>query len=233
MARVGDAPLGVTRLVLASASPARRALLEAAGIGADVIVSGVDEPALSRTLADLAPADLCLELARAKAVDVARRLAGPEDEDGTGDDLGPHVGEDEDLVVIGCDSVLEVDGVAYGKPADADEARRRWRAMSGSSGTLHTGHWLIRLSSGQQAGRVASTTVVHASPTDREIEAYIATGEPMRVAGGFTLDGLGAPFVERIEGDPSNVVGLSLPLLRLMLAGFGITWTDLWATPGA
>jgi septum formation protein len=103
--------------------------------------------------------------------------------------------------------------------------------MAGSSGVLRTGHWLVRPSTGDELGEVASTTVVHASPSEQEIDAYIATGEPLRVAGGFTLDGLGGPFVERIEGDPSNVIGLSLPLLRVLLGRLGITWTDLWSSP--
>jgi septum formation protein len=127
--------------------------------------------------------------------------------------------------------VLEMDGIAHGKPASAEEAKDRWRAMSGRSGTLRTGHWLVHLPSGRELGEVASTEVFHASPSEQEIDAYIATGEPLRVAGGFTLDGLGGPFVERIDGDPSNVVGLSLPLLRLLLRDVGVVWTDLWQAP--
>lgn len=216
------------RLVLASASPARLALLTAAGVAPTVVVSEVDEAELSRSLADLSPAELCLELARAKAVDVARRIGATDDDAAIEGVDEADLDHRDDVVIVGCDSVLDVDGIAYGKPASAAEAKDRWRAMSGAQGTLRTGHWLVRLSTGQQVGRVASTIVFHASPSEREIDAYIATGEPLRVAGGFTLDGLGAPFVERIEGDPSNVVGLSLPLLRIMLVEMGITWTDLW-----
>lgn len=178
----------------------------------DVIVSDVDETALTEAYGPVPPKQLCIELARAKARDVAGRI----------DPAG-------DAIVVGCDSVLEMDAVAYGKPVDADDARRRWQAMAGRSGTLHTGHWLVQPSTGRELGEVASTEVFHAQMTDREIDAYIATGEPLRVAGAFTLDGLGGPFVSRIDGDPSNVVGLSLPLLRLLLADLGITWTDLWA----
>ena len=103
--------------------------------------------------------------------------------------------------------------------------------MAGRQGTLRTGHWVIRADTGQQVGEVASTEVFHASPTEQEIDAYIATGEPLQVAGGFTIDGLGGAFVERIDGDWSNVVGLSLPLLRLLLRDLGIVWTDLWREP--
>jgi len=205
----------MTRLVLASASPARLSLLVNAGVTPRVMVSDVDEPALARAFGTLEPAPLCMELARAKARDVASRLSG-----------------DEDVVVVGCDSVLEVDGVAYGKPESAAQAKQRWTTlMAGRHGTLHTGHWLVQSSTGREVGEVASTEVWHATPTEYEIDAYIATGEPLRVAGGFTLDGLGGPFVERIDGDPSNVIGLSLPLLRLLLRDLGIVWTDLWQSP--
>jgi len=176
------------------------------------MVSNVDEPALTVALGAMTPSDLCLSLAQAKARDVAGRVG-------------------DDVIVVGCDSILEMDGVAYGKPASAAEAKDRWRAMSGRHGTLRTGHWLIRPATGDELGAVASTEVFHASPTEAEIDAYIATGEPLRVAGGFTLDGLGAPFVERIDGDPSNVIGLSLPLLRLLLQELGIPWYELWPKP--
>ena len=178
-------------------------------------MSAVDEDAVLRTLGPATPAEQVLVLAQAKARDVASRLTST-----------------HDAVVIGCDSMLDVDGTAFGKPASAEEAKQRWmRDMAGRSAVLRTGHWLIRTSTGEEVGDVASTTVWHERLTEPEIDAYISTGEPLQVAGGFTLDGLGAPFVERIDGDPSNVVGLSLPLLRRLLGGLGIVWTDLWHTP--
>ena len=204
----------MTRIVLASASPARRSLLVNAGVNPVVVVSTIDEDAMARTLSTLTPIELTMELARAKARDVAERFTAA-----------------DDVVIVGCDSMLEMDGVAHGKPASAIEAKDRWRAMAGASGTLHTGHWLVRPSTGHEVGEVASTVVYHASPSEAEIDAYIATGEPLRVAGAFTLDGLGGPFVERIDGDPSNVIGLSLPLVRLLLRDLGIVWTDLWQAP--
>ena len=171
-----------------------------------------------RRFGRLGPVDAVLLLAQAKAEDVARRLA---DGDGVND------------LVLGCDSMLEFDGRAFGKPVDAAEAGQRWRAMRGKCGVLHTGHWLIdrRESSfggtGATFGATASTTVYFADLSDAEIDAYVATGEPLHVAGAFTIDGLGGPYVERIEGDHHNVVGLSLPLLRTMLGEISVTWTDL------
>ena len=202
-------------IVLASASPARHRLLTDAGVVPVVVVSAVDEDAILRALGPATPVEQVLVLAQAKARDAASRLTST-----------------HDAVVIGCDSMLDVDGTAFGKPASVEEAKQRWmRDMAGRSAVLRTGHWLIRTSTGEEVGEVASTTVWHERLTEPEIDAYISTGEPLQVAGGFTLDGLGAPFVERIDGDPSNVVGLSLPLLRRLLGGLGIVWTDLWHTP--
>ncbi len=211
----------IPSLVLASASPARRKLLHAAGIEPSVVVSSVDEDAATaaarETYGELAPEDIALVLARAKAEDVAAML--------------------DHAIVVGCDSVLELDGEVHGKPLDAAEAIGRWRRMSGSSGVLHTGHWLVDMrdvdagGTGATLGATASTTVHFARLTDAEIEDYVGTGEPLRVAGAFTLDGLGGPYVTGIEGDPSNVVGLSLPLLRELLSEIGLSWHDLRA-PG-
>ena len=194
----------MTRLVLASASPARLATLRAAGLDPEVVVSGVDES----TVTTPEPAALALELAVLKARAVAARVAG--------------------ALVVGCDSVLELDGAAYGKPADADEARSRWRSMRASTGVLHTGHCVID-GTGCEHARGAATTVHFADVTDDEIDAYVATGEPMQVAGAFTVDGLGGAFVRGIEGDHHNVVGISLPLLREMLAAVDVPWTALWS----
>jgi septum formation protein len=195
------------RLVLASASPARRALLKAAGIDADVLVSGVDESVVEAEDAYT----LSLALARMKARTVAARMQA-----------------EPDVLVLGCDSVLAFDGEVLGKPADAPEATKRWQAMRGRSGVLHTGHHLTELVGGRQAEEVGTTVVHFADVADEEIEAYVATGEPLHVAGAFTIDGRGGAFVERIEGDAGNVIGLSLPLLRHLLAELGIAITDLW-----
>ncbi|MEU2027250.1 nucleoside triphosphate pyrophosphatase [Streptomyces sp. NPDC016469] len=194
------------RLVLASASPARLGLLRQAGIAPEVIVSGVDEDALT---ADT-PAELALVLAEAKAAVVAA------------------LPEAAGALVIGCDSVLELDGQALGKPADAEEATARWKSMRGRAGILRTGHSLTDTTTGRTVSRTASTTVRFGEPTDAEIAAYVASGEPLHVAGAFTLDGRSAPFVDSIEGDPGNVIGLSLPLLRRLLGELGIAVTDLW-----
>ena len=195
-------------LVLASASPARLATLRAAGVEPEVVVSGVDESQVG----GLPPAELALQLAELKASAVADRLR----EDGDG------------RLVLGCDSVLELDGDALGKPADATEATTRWQAMRGRSGVLHTGHALHDLGTGRVAAATASTTVHFADVTDTEIAAYVATGEPLHVAGAFTVDGRGGAFVRGIEGDHHNVVGLSLPLLRDLLAELDRSWVELW-----
>ncbi|MFJ6794720.1 Maf family protein [Streptomyces sp. NPDC091268] len=194
-------------LVLASASPARLNLLRQAGLAPHVIVSGFDEDTLSHDN----PADLALALAEAKAGVVA----GLEEAAGA--------------LVIGCDSVLELDGEALGKPADADEATARWKSMRGRAGILRTGHCVIDTASGRRVSATASTTVRFGEPTDAEVAAYVASGEPLHVAGAFTLDGLSAPFIEGVDGDPGNVIGISLPLLRSLLAELGVSITDLWA----
>jgi septum formation protein len=194
----------VPRLVLASASPARLKTLRAAGLDPEVKVSGVDESALEVT----APADYTLKLAQMKAVAVA-------------------AGEPRALVV-GCDSVLALDGEILGKPGTDREAVDRWRRMRGRSGVLHTGHCVIDTHREVWLGRSAATQVRFAHVSDEEIEAYVATGEPSAVAGAFTLDGLGGPFVSGVTGDPHNVVGISLPLLRLMFDELGFVWTDFW-----
>ncbi|XXG09342.1 nucleoside triphosphate pyrophosphatase [Micromonospora sp. SH-82] len=196
------------RLVLASASPARRKLLQAAGIEPDVLVSGVDE---SQVVSDRAE-ELCLELARRKAEAVLDRLREG----------------DERTLVIGCDSVLGFDGEILGKPADAADATDRWRRMRGRSGVLHTGHCLIDVAAGRRSEAVASTVVHFAAVSDEEIAAYVGTGEPLAVAGAFTIDGIGGPFLDRIDGAPSTVVGLSLPLLRRLLADLDLSIVDLW-----
>ncbi len=199
------------RLVLGSASPARLATLRAAGVEPIVVVSGVDEDQVT----DLPPAEMALQLAELKCAAVADR-----------DDLPP------DVLVLGCDSVLELDGEPLGKPADAAEATERWRAMRGRAGVLHSGHCVRDTATGNVAAATASTTVHFADVTDEEIAAYVASGEPLQVAGAFTIDGLGGAFVTRLEGDHHTVVGVSLPLLRELIAELGHSWTDLWSSAG-
>ena len=198
----------MTVLVLASASPARLATLRAAGVEPLVIVSGVDEA----QVADVPPVELALQLAELKCAAVAGRDEVP-----------------AGALVLGCDSVLELDGEPFGKPEDAATARERWRTMRGRSGVLHTGH---ALREGDRVAAATASTVVHfAHVSDDEIDDYIATGEPLEVAGAFTVDGLGGAFVTGIEGDHHNVVGVSLPLLRDLVAELGHRWTSLWSAP--
>jgi septum formation protein len=201
------------RLILASASDARLKTLRRAGLDPEVIVSGVAE--------DVERADgvreLTARLAQLKAEAVSARI-----------DHGPIT-----TVVIGCDSMLELDGMGYGKPETPVEAVRRWQQMSGRFGLLHTGHYVM-LHEGRAISTrtaVASTLVHFAELADEDIEAYVASTEPLHVAGGFTIDGLGGPFITGIEGDHHNVVGLSLPLLRSMLSELGIWWPSLWRSP--
>ena len=194
--------------ILASASPARRRLLQAAGIEPRIIVSGVDESVIQAS----SGAALAGTLAELKA----RTVAESADVAGT------------DALVMGCDSVLELDGDVLGKPVDAGEAIARWKAMRGRSGVLYTGHCLIDAESGSNTSKTVGTVVHFAEPDEEEIAAYVATGEPLHVAGAFTIDGLGGVFVERIEGDHGNVVGLSLPTLRALLSILGVRITDFW-----
>ena len=198
------------RVVLASASPARLATLLAAGIEPDVVAPDVDE----RAVAAESPAGLAGLLADFKCTEVAGR-----------------VDADVRTLVVGGDSVLELDGRPYGKPADAQEAVRRWQSMRGREGVLHSG-LSVRLTGGGDATAsrtaVSSAVVRFADLDDDEVEAYVATGEPLGVAGAFTIDGLGGAYVRGIDGDPHTVVGLSLPLLRDLVGELGIRWHELW-----
>lgn len=209
----------MTRLVLGSASSGRLGVLRGAGIEPLVVVSGVDEDAIIAELGPQAPAgQVVVALAAAKAEAVAA-------------DLDAEVASD--CVVVGCDSMLEIDGRLCGKPDSADAARAQWDSMGGRVGLLHTGHCVLRLHSGsvvQREAQVGSTTVYFTKPTTADLESYIGNGEPLGVAGAFTIDGRGGWFVDRIEGDPSNVVGLSLPLLRRLLGAIGLSISELWTT---
>lgn len=216
----------MTRLVLASASPGRRKVLRQAGIDPLVIVSGVDEDAVVARLGpDETPAHVTTALAAAKAEAVARIL-------------DPAVAAN--CVVIGCDSMLYRDGELLGKPASADAAREGWRQMAGKAGQLYTGHCVIRLRDNvisYRASDATRTTVNFGTPSPADLDAYIARDEPLAVAGGFTLDGLGGWFIDGVEGDPSAVIGIGLPLTRRLLAHAGLSISELWAanpvTPGA
>lgn len=217
------------RLILASASPARTKLLAEAGIRHTVIVSDVDEDEVTALNGTPGPFDTALLLARAKAESVAA------------------LPDARGSLVIGCDSIFEFDGEAHGKPYEPSVARERIGRMSGSSGVLHTGHWLIDTRDGHDggtgvggnpspdvasgAGAVASATVRFADMSEAEIAAYVATGEPLNCAGSFTIDGLGGAFITRVDGDPHAVVGLSVSTLRELLLAVGLSVTDLWNQP--
>ena len=206
--------LGPVRVVLASASPARLAVLRGAGVNPEVIVSGVDEDAYSASTTG----ELSQVLASAKASAVASTLTSE------------LAGDSGSALVIGCDSMLDLDGQAYGKPASPQEAVERWRMMSGKTGTLFTGHCVIDVASGKREAAVAATHVRFGTPAEAEIEAYVATGEPLNMAGAFTIEGLGGWFVDSIEGDHNNVIGVSVPLLRRLFLGLGVTIPQLWAS---
>lgn len=193
-------------IVLASASPARKNLLTRSGLTFDIKVSGVDEE--TPEILALSPRDMALKLAEAKASAVAVDTEG---------------------IVIGCDSVFEFEGTAYGKPLTPDVATQRWSAMRGKSGVLHTGHSVIDTKTGRQISQLASTKVTFADISDAEIASYVASGEPLNVAGAFTIDSLGGPYIESVEGDPSCVEGLSLPTLRRLLEELGYQWHTLRA----
>lgn len=212
--RLGLTGNGRLRLALASKSPARLATLRAAGFDPLVQVSDVDEETLLESVRG-GPAQKVLALATAKARAVAydaREAAGAD-------------------IVVGCDSMFEFDGEAVGKPGAPETARERIARMAGRSGVLHTGHQMVHLESGASLGAVSHAVVHFAPMSDAEVEAYVVTGEPLHVAGAFTVDGLGGPFVERVDGDYHGVVGISLPLLRAMLANWGVSITRLWQPP--
>lgn len=206
----------MTRVVLGSASYGRLRVLRSAGIDPLVAVSGVDEDALMAALGDAEPAAVVTALARAKAEEVSRVL----DEAVT-----------QDCVIIGCDSMLYINGVLCGKPGTPEQARRQWNSMAGHSGHLFTGHCVIRMLDGEtvHCQTEEAVTMVHFGvPTESELTAYIASGEPLGVAGGFTIDGLGGWFLDGIDGDPSNVVGLGLALTRRLLESAGLSIGELW-----
>jgi septum formation protein len=208
------------QFVLASQSPARLALLRSAGLDPAVFVSGVDEDAVAASLTDPSPSELVAALAAAKAEAVLDQVAAAH----------------PDAVVVACDSMLNIGGRMVGKPPTPDIARQRWAAMAGTSGELLTGHAVVRLEGGTRAKETSgweSTTVRFGTPSPEEVDAYIATGEPLHVAGGFTIDGLGSWFIDGLDGGHTSVIGISLPLTRRLLAEVGVSVVDLWRPPAS
>ncbi|MEN9324613.1 MAG: hypothetical protein RL414_367 [Actinomycetota bacterium] len=196
------------KVILASASPSRKRLLESVQIPFDVLVSGVDEE--NPEITKLSPSEMVIALAILKAHTVKNTF---------------HI--DVNSLIIGCDSTFEFNGQNLGKPITRDAAIARAKAMSGQAGLLHTGHCIIDTAQGIEVSDISTAKVQFAKMSDEEIENYVASGEPLNVAGGFTLDGLSAPFISRIEGDPSGIIGLSLPTLRTMILSLGLKWSDL------
>jgi septum formation protein len=208
------------QFVLASQSPARLALLRSAGLDPAVFVSGVDEDAVAASLTDPSPSELVAALAAAKAEAVLDQVAAAH----------------PDAVVVACDSMLNIGGRMVGKPPTPAIARQRWAAMAGTSGELLTGHAVVRLEGGTRAKETSgweSTTVRFGTPSPEEVDAYIATGEPLHVAGGFTIDGLGSWFIDGLDGGHTSVIGISLPLTRRLLAEVGVSVVDLWRPPAS
>jgi len=210
------------RLYLASTSPARLATLRAVGVEPVLLASNVDEDAAVAAAGPLTAAEMVLLLARLKAEAVVGRAV----DDGAGD------ARPIDGFILGGDSAFELDGIVYGKPHEPAVARERWLLQRGREGELHSGHWLIDHRGGVVGGATGgvSTSSVRfaADISDDEIDAYVATGEPLQVAGAFTIDSLGAPFISEVRGDPHSVVGLSVALLRELLLEFGVPWHTLW-----
>jgi septum formation protein len=194
------------KIVLASQSTSRRRLLEGAGINPTIIVSNVDEE--TDFFNAMSPADMVIALAVTKAHTVREQIDYP-------------------ALIIGCDSTFDVDGVSFGKPGTPEIARERAKKISGRSGLLHTGHCIIDTEQGREIADRVTTKVTFSELTDQEIEDYIASGEPLQVAGGFTLDGFGSPFIPIIEGDYTNVVGLSMPFLRSAMSQLGYSWPEV------
>lgn len=196
----------MVQIILASSSPSRLRLLESAGVKPEVIVSGIDEE--SPEFNSLSPSDLVIKLASLKANSVKSRAP-------------------INSLIIGCDSTFDFNGKSLGKPLNRENAIERSKLLSGKFGYLHTGHCIIDVKNGKEINKLSSAKVQFAEMTDEEIVDYVDSGEPLNVAGGFTLDGLSAPFITSIEGDPSGIIGLSLPLLRNMVMSLGYSWLDI------